>query len=159
MRAWARNPILKPGESGMTLLEIIISLMILLSMSMAAATLIRNGIDLKINLSQQSKVTHRLSIAMEKISRDIQHAFLEESLRKDRLPSRRTKAIFKSKVRSDSSIISFTTMSHKPLLMNANESDQTYVMYKVDRDKDALDGGELTHLFRGSTIKQGGIFD
>ena len=55
------------AQSGMSLLEVIFAIMILLVLAMTSASLIRNGVDLQVSLAQQSKVAHRLSVAMKKL--------------------------------------------------------------------------------------------
>ncbi len=137
-------------ESGMTLLEILISISLLMVMTIATSSLLRNGIDMRIELSQKSKVNHRLAVVMEHITRDLQHAFLLNFKRPeflDYVTTRATKSIFFVKLWDNSSELRLTTLTHKAMVASAHESDQTFVVYKIEKDKD----NQRPHLFRGET--------
>lgn len=138
----------KHHESGMSFLEVIFSIMILLVLSMTAASLIRSGVDLQINLSQQSKVKHRLSIAMEKLNHDIEHAFLLDSKRSEyAFTERKTKTHFSIKTRGESATLMLTAMNHRPVRQNSGEGDQTFIVYTVETDTDT----GMQNLYRGET--------
>lgn len=132
----------------MSLLEVIFAIMILLVLAMTSASLIRNGVDLQVSLAQQSKVAHRLSVAMKKLSSDLRHAYVFDRKRPELLFTSRTmKAHFSVKTRGDNATLMLTTMNHRPLVMNSKESDQTFVVYKLEEDRDT----GMTNLHRGVT--------
>jgi type II secretory pathway pseudopilin PulG len=136
------------SESGMTLLEIIFSVILLLLMTMAASSVIRNGIDVRFEMSQKAKVNHRLMLAMQRLSDDIQHAFILDSQRPDlNYVERATKSIFTFRQSGGSSELRLTTQSHKPITANSRESDQTFVSYKVEKDNST----GRPNLYRGDT--------
>ncbi|MFW7380536.1 MAG: hypothetical protein ACOH5I_17120 [Oligoflexus sp.] len=141
-------PFIKGKEAGLTFLEIIFSIMILLVLTTTAAMMIRNGIDMRIALSEQGRVTHRLEVAMNKVSQDLQHAFLLDRRRNETyFATRATKALFETSMRGGSSTLRLTTLTHQPLREHANESDQTFVVYELEKDE----ATGLTHLVRGQT--------
>jgi hypothetical protein len=137
-------------ESGMTLLEILISIALLLVMTVATSSLLRNGIDMRMELSQRSKVNHRLAVIMQHITNDLQHAFLLNLKRMeylDYITTRSTKSLFMVKPWDNNSELSLTTLTHKPMIASAHESDQTFVVYRIEKDKD----NQRPHLMRGET--------
>ncbi len=137
---------LRHDESGMTLIEILFSIMILLVLTMTSASMIRNGIDLRVALSDQARVTHRLAIAMQRLTDDIQHAFMISRNRQEfNYVERATKTIFATRFFGGSSTLRLTTMNHRSLRVGLKESDQTFVVYKVEADRDT----GVPHLYRG----------
>lgn len=138
------------AEAGMTLLEILISITLLMIMTLATSSLLRNGIDMRLELSQRSKVNHRLSVAMNRITDDLQQAFLLNFKRQeflDYVTTRQTKSLFLVKRSENNSELRLTTLTHKPMIASAHESDQTFVIYKIEKDRD----NQRPHLFRGET--------
>jgi type II secretory pathway pseudopilin PulG len=137
-------------ESGMTILEIIIAIVLLLVMTISTSSLLTNGIDMRLELSQRSKVNHRLAIAMQRITEDLQHAFLLNFKRQeylDYVTTRATKSLFLVKSWENNAELRLTTLTHKPRVASAHESDQTFVIYRIEKDKD----NQRPHLYRGET--------
>lgn len=134
------------GQAGMTFLEIIFSILILLVLTTTAAMMIRNGIDMRMALSEQGRVTHRLQVAMGRVSEDLQHAFVLDR-RRDELyfTSRTTKALFELSMRGGNSTLRMTTLTNRPLREHAHESDQAFVTYALEEDE----ATGLTNLVRG----------
>ncbi|MBC7660655.1 MAG: prepilin-type N-terminal cleavage/methylation domain-containing protein [Chitinophagaceae bacterium] len=133
-------------QSGMTLLEIIFSVTLMLIMTMATSSVLRNGLDMRIELSQRSRVTHRLNLVLQKVSDDLQHAFIVPSqqvfIRKAEI-----KTIFRLKPWENSSELRLTTMNHVPHQSGMHESDQTFVMYRIEKDNRT----NRPNLYRGET--------
>ena len=124
-------------QSGMTFLEVMLSIFVLLIISVAATNLIRHGIDMQFALSQRSKVRHRLSIAIDKLNSDIEHSFwLDRNRTSNDMLERSYKNHFSIKTRSGQTTLKLTSMNHQPIFQNANESDQSYIIYKVEEDRD-----------------------
>jgi type II secretory pathway pseudopilin PulG len=123
-----------PGEAGMTLLEIIFAVTLMMIMTFATASVLRNGLDLRFELSQKARTTHKINVVMQKVSKDIQHAFLIPSTQAF---SRRAeiKSLFRIKPWDQSSELRLTTMDHEPLLSSAHEGDQAFVVYRIEKDK------------------------
>ena len=136
------------NESGMTLIEILFSIMILLVLTMTSASMIRNGIDLRVALSEQARVTHRVAIAMQRLTDDIQHAYMLSRNRQEyNYLARATKTIFATRLFGGSSTLRLTAMNHHSLRQGLKESDQSFVVYKVEKDRDT----GLPHLYRGES--------
>lgn len=120
-------------ESGLTLLEIIFSVTLMLIMTMATASVMRNGLDMRVELSARSRVTHRINVVLSKISDDLQHAFIVPSTqvftRKAEI-----KTLFKVKPWDNSMELRLTTMNHKPHTGGTSASDQAFVVYRIEKD-------------------------
>lgn len=149
-----RNPRYRRGpvhagqaSSGFTLLEVVISLLILASLTISVATMLRAGFEVERGLGQKAKVMHRLSNAMAHLSDDIQHTFFVSTKNQDKNGiSRRTKAIFKIDDGRHGDKLQVTTKTHKPLMEGTHQSDLTYVVYEL---REAEDASGRTHLYRG----------
>lgn len=128
--------------NGFTLLEVILSLAILASMTGAVSMLLKNSTTLKESISESGNVNHRLQFAISKITDDLAHAFMVKKTDFDR----RTKAIFKIEKSDYGDKLSLTTFTHRPRRRHSKESDLTYVVYEVRRDDEA---SGMTHLYRG----------
>ncbi len=135
-------------EAGMTLIEIIFAVTLILIMTIATSSVIRSGIDMKVELSQKAKVNHRLMVVMQRIVDDLEQAFILDSQRLElNYVERATKSIFAIAPASSNSELRLTTMSHQAIYANAPESDQTFVLYKLEKDNKT----QLTHLYRGDS--------
>ena len=137
-------------RNGFTILEVILSLAILMTLSMFAVQAIRNGLDMRDALSERSRVTQRLAVAMDMIVKDLGHVFIINT-RDVRLNpgSRVTKGILRIKAESGKGFeLALTTMTHRAINANSHESDQSYVVYKLVPNKDNPD---ITDLYRGET--------
>jgi len=87
-------------------------------------------------------------LAMQRLSDDIQHAFILDSQRQElNYVERATKSIFTFRQSGGSSELRLTTQSHKPITANSRESDQTFVSYKVEKDNST----GRPNLYRGDT--------
>lgn len=133
------------SEVGMTLIEIIFAVTLILIMTIATASVIRSGIDMRVELSQKAKVNHRLMVAMQRLVDDLQQAYILDSQRVElNYVDRTTKSLFSITPASNAMELKLTTMSHQAIYANAPESDQTFVHYKLEKDNKT----QLTHLFR-----------
>lgn len=132
-------------ESGLTLLEIIFSVSLMLIMTMATASVLRNGIDMRLELSARARVTHRMNVVLDKLSNDLQHAFIVPSsqvlIRKTEI-----KTLFRVKPWDSSMELRLTTMNHVPHSGGTYESDQTFVVYRIEKDT-----FQRPSLYRGET--------
>lgn len=117
----------------MTLLEIIFAVTLMMIMTFSTTSVLRNGLDMRFDLSQRSKVTHKVNVAMERLSRDLQHAFLIPSTQAF---SRRAeiKTLFRIKPWDNSTELRLTTMAHETLLSTVHEGDQSFVVYRIEKD-------------------------
>ena len=133
----------------MTMLEIIFSVTLMLIMTMATASVLRNGLDMRLELSARSRVTHRMNVVLSKLSDDLQHAFLVPStqafIRKAEI-----KTLFKVRPWDNSMELRLTTMNHVPRTGGTNSSDQAFVMYRIVKDSTT----QRPNLYRGETATQ-----
>ena len=140
----SKVPSSSDSQSGMTLLEIIFSVTLMLIMTMATASVLRNGLDMRLELSQRSRVTHRMNIVLQRLSDDLQHAFIIPSqqvfIRKAEI-----KTLFRIKPWDNSSELRLTTMNHVSHQSGTHESDQTFVLYRIEKDNRS----NRPHLYRG----------
>ncbi|MEY4632025.1 MAG: hypothetical protein RIQ81_2145 [Pseudomonadota bacterium] len=146
------GPVLKKrrpvSTAGFTIIEIVISIAILLSLTVAVVVMMRSAIDVRQGLSTQSRSVRQLNFAMEMLTRDIEHAFILANTDQIRMPVERTmKTIFRVDPAGDSDKLSLTTFSNLPLLANNHEGDQAYVVYEL---KDAEGRPGEKDLYRGA---------
>jgi type II secretion system protein J len=140
---------LRSQSGGFTLLEVVITIGIMLGLTLAVASMLRSGIDVKTALSEKSKVLHRMSVIMDRLTLDIQHAFYVSA--KDTLKNgidRSMKTVFKIDKQGSNDRLSLTTKTHKTIHAGRYESDLTYVVYEL-RDSQTTPGRK--DLFRGET--------
>jgi len=136
------------GRAGFTIIEIVISISILLALTVGVVVMLRSSIDVRQGLSTQMRTVRQLNFAMEMVSRDIEHAIVLASTDQVRMPVERNfKTIFRVEPSGDSDKLSLTSMANKPVVANAMEGDQAYVVYDL---KDAEGRPGEKDLFRGS---------
>lgn len=122
-------------QSGMTLLEVIISLSLVVILVVTAGDLLRRSMDVKYNFSTQDSLNHKIIKIMNLISYDLEHAYIIPSTDLVRLVTSRTsKTIFKIEEVLSNVQLSFTTTSNTPLKKNMNQADTVFVMYTVEKN-------------------------
>lgn len=138
------------SSRGFSLIEVVITIAIMMSLTIAVASMLKSGFEVKEGLSQKSKVVHRLQVAMDRIARDLEHAFLISTVKdQNKNPlQRRTKTLFKIDRSGGTDRLLLTTKTHRPLLAGANEADLTFVVYQL---KDAQDAAGRKHLYRAES--------
>lgn len=137
------------GQAGFSLIEVVITIGILMSLTLAVASMLRAGFDVKAGLSQQSKVTHRLSVVMQRVVDDIQHAYFvsTKNVYKNGI-ERKMKTVFKvDKNGSKGDKLTLTTKTHRAIVSGRYESDLTLVTYEL---QDAKEVPGRSDLYRGS---------
>lgn len=120
---------------GFTLIEVMITIVILTSIVMAVSTMLRGSFDIRAAVAEQSQITQRAGVAMYRIATDVQHAF--HLSRKDQVRNgvdRSFKTLFRIEPRSEGDVFELTTMTHIPLTSGNNESTQTLVHYEIRKD-------------------------
>lgn len=138
------------NHSGFSLLEVMITMSILLALVVGVSTMLRSSIDVKTALARDARITHRLSTAINRISWDIEHAFVVGLNDTPRGGSeRRFKTIFKIDKSGDTDKLYLTTTGNTPGFPGMPDSDTAYVVYEV---KDAPDSPGRKHLYRGVSL-------
>lgn len=137
-------------QRGFTLLEVVLSISILLTVSVAATQMIKTSINMREGISAKAKINHRMTVAMQKVVNDLTHAYIISTVRAEFKPeARATKTTFKTKRgNGDNTELALTTTTHRALLANSYESDQTYVVYRLQEDQNNRD---VVNLMRGET--------
>jgi prepilin-type N-terminal cleavage/methylation domain-containing protein len=117
-------------QAGMTLLEVMIAIAILVIMMTLAWRTIANTSESKKTFERYEERNHELRMALGRIVRDLEAAYL--SLNEDRNASH-PRTMFIAKSGSKLPEIRFSTLGHRVLWADANESEQTVISY-VSRD-------------------------
>jgi general secretion pathway protein J len=116
----------RPIQAGMTLIEVMIAIAILVVMMTLAWRTIGNTAETKKQFERYEERNHELRMALGRIVRDLESAYL--SINEDRNASHpRTMFIAKSGSRLPE--IRFSSLGHRVLWADANESEQTVVSY------------------------------
>ena len=120
-----------------------------MSLTVAVASMLRGGFDVKAGLSSRAKVVHRLTTSLSRLSDDIEQTFFVSmaSVPKNGI-SRRTRGIFKVEKAGGTDKLSLTTKTHRPIVAGKYESDLTFVVYEL-RDSKTSPGRKS--LYRGET--------
>ena len=84
------------GDSGFTLLEIMLSISILVVITFAATNLVSMSFDMRFELFNASNVTKRMNTAMQRMVMDLEHVFVLDRLDQERnTKDRGMKTIFR----------------------------------------------------------------
>lgn len=120
-------------EAGMTLLEIMVSMAIMVSMLAIAWSTFSGGLVLKQKSEKINERFHEIRVAMARINSDLSSAYISAN-EDQNLQERRTLMIGKNA--SDVDELRFSTMAHRVLWADANESEQTLISYYAEDDRD-----------------------
>jgi general secretion pathway protein J len=113
-------------QAGLTLLEVMLAVAILAVMMTLAWKTIANTSDAKKVFEAYEERNHELRMALGRIVRDLEHAYLSSN--EDRNAAHpRTMFMAKSSLRLPD--IRFSTLDHRVLWADANESEQTVISY------------------------------
>lgn len=118
-------------EAGMTLLEIMISMAIMAAMLAIAWRTIGNTGDVKRKFEAFEERNHELRMAMGRIAADFEAAYLSKN-EDENATYRRT--MFVAKSGSKFPEVRFSTLGHRTLWADANESEQTVISYLTRSD-------------------------
>jgi prepilin-type N-terminal cleavage/methylation domain-containing protein len=120
-------------RAGMTLIEIMIAIAILgVMMALAWTTISRTGEARRTFLAVEER-NHELRVALDKVVSDLEAAYL--SVNEDAYASER-RTLFMGKSGGTVPELRFSTMGHTALWADANESEQTAIMYSAAPDRD-----------------------
>jgi type II secretion system protein J len=121
-------------ERGMTLMEVMISTAILAGMMTLAWATISNTQDARETFEGFEQRNHEMRMAMGRVIADLEAAYLSKNEDQNNTTYPRTMFIAKSSSRS--SDIRFSTLGHRVLWADANESEQTVITYLMRSSKD-----------------------
>jgi len=126
-----------PNQAAFTLIEVILTVAIMMTLTIAVVVMMRGVIEVRQGLSVEGRITQRLNNAMETVARDISHALLISKNDKTRYSfDRNMKTVFKVEAGAETDKLMLTTISHRPLRANSHEPDQVYVVYQVSESED-----------------------
>jgi prepilin-type N-terminal cleavage/methylation domain-containing protein len=118
-------------EAGMTLLEILIAMAIMVTMMSLAWRTIANTGEVKRKFEAFEERNHELRMAMGRIAADFEAAYLSGNEDQNATYPR---TMFIAKSGSRFPEIRFSTLGHRVLWADANESEQTVISYLTRSD-------------------------
>ena len=113
-------------EAGLTLLEVMIASAVLVIMMTLAWRTIGNTSEAKKKFEKYEQRNHELRMAMKRISDDFEHAYLSKN---EDPNATNPRTMFIAKASSKFPEIRFSTLGHRVLWADANESEQTVISY------------------------------
>lgn len=119
-------------QAGLTLMEIMISIAILGFMMTMAWTTMNITIESKNRSELSQERNHELRVAMNLMVRDFSSAYLSNNEDKN-MDNRRT--LFIAKDGSPVPDVRFSSLGHRVLWSDANESEQTLISYTYESDR------------------------
>lgn len=120
-------------EAGMTLIELMVSMAIMISMLTIAWSTFSGGLRIKRNSEVINERFHEIRVAMGRMVDDMSAAYI--SANEDQNQQER-RTLFIGKDGSDVDELRFTSMAHRVLWADANESEQTLIYYYAEDDPD-----------------------
>ncbi|MDQ3364248.1 MAG: prepilin-type N-terminal cleavage/methylation domain-containing protein [Myxococcota bacterium] len=121
------------AQAGLTLIEVMIATAVLVIMMSLAWRTIANTSESRRTFEKYQQRNHELRMALGRIVADFEHAYLSKN--EDQTASYpRTMFIAKSSSRLPE--IRFSTLAHRVLWADANESEQTVISYVSRNDPD-----------------------
>jgi prepilin-type N-terminal cleavage/methylation domain-containing protein len=120
-------------QAGMTLIEILIATAVLVGMMAMAWTTISNTGEVRRTMIGVEERNHELRIAMARVVADLEAAYLSRN--EDEFATDR-RTLFVGKSGGDVPELRFSTLGHTALWGDANESEQTIVVYSAGPDRD-----------------------
>ncbi len=123
-------------QAGLTLIEVMIASAIMVIMMSLAWKTISNTSDTKKNFEKYEERNHELRMALDRVVRDFESSYL--SANEDNTQSH-TRTMFIAKPKTPVPSVRFSTLGHRPLWSDANESDQTVIEYLSRSDPEEKD--------------------
>ncbi|MEY2987294.1 MAG: hypothetical protein RJB13_815 [Pseudomonadota bacterium] len=127
----------KCEESGFTLIEIVIAIGILASLSLYAVSALTNQIETRNRLQQSNEVIHAAHAAMMRLTDDIRHAYMLSGNEEQVALSNSDKVGRPMFVLKDIPRLLLMTQAHQSLIANKPESNLAYAQYVVCPDPSA----------------------
>lgn len=121
------------AEAGLTLIEVMIASAVLVVMMSLAWRTISNTADSRKRFEQYEQRNHELRMAMMRIVGDFEHAYLSKN---EDTNASHPRTMFIAKTSGKLPDIRFSTLGHRVLWADANESEQTVVSYLSRNDPD-----------------------
>ena len=123
-----RNP-----QAGLTLIEVMIASAIMVTMMALTWRTISNTADSRRTFEQFEERNHELRMALDRIVTDFEAAYLSKN---EDASATYPRTMFIAKSNSKLPEIRFSTLGHRPLWADANESEQTVIQYLPHEDRE-----------------------
>jgi type II secretion system protein J len=124
-------------QRGLTLIEVMIASAIMVVMMGLAWRTISNTSDTKRTFEKYEQRNHELRMAMSRVVADFEAAYLS---RNEDMSQSHPRTMFVAKSGSRLPEIRFSTLGHRVLWADANESEQTVIQY-MQRNTPGMSGG------------------
>jgi type II secretory pathway component PulJ len=118
-------------QAGLTLLEVMIATAVMVAMMALAWRTISNTSDSKRTFEHYEERNHELRMALDRCVRDFEAAYLS---RNEDITATHPRTLFVAKSRSPVPDVRFSTLGHRVLWADANESEQTVIQYLAHAD-------------------------
>lgn len=118
-------------QAGLTLIEVMIASAVLVVMMSLAWRTIANTADSRKRFEQYEQRNHELRMAMMRIVADFEHAYLSKN---EDTNASHPRTMFIAKSGGKLPEIRFSTLGHRVLWADANESEQTVISYVSRND-------------------------
>ena len=132
-------------QSGFSLLEVIMTLGLLLFITIAVSSLLGGSFDLRRGLSETDMASHRMSLAMDTVVRDLEQIFFIPTANLDLNPDGSKGGLFEIERDSESSKLKLSTLVSSAFSVGVQGSDLKEVEYFLTEDP-KISG--MTHLVR-----------
>lgn len=123
----------RASQAGLTLIEVMIASAVLVMMMTLAWRTIRNTSDTRQSSGKYQERNHELRMALGRAVADFESAYLSKN---EDVNASHPRTLFVAKPGSKVPQISFSTMGHRVLWSDANESEQTVVTYMAHDSKE-----------------------
>lgn len=135
-------------QAGLTLLEIMISIALLMLMMTVAWSTVVSTSDSKKMVEASQQRNHEIRVAMARMVRDLSHAYLSANENQQVIDQTKRRTIFLGKSGGTVDELRFSSFAHDPMWANADESEQTMISYGSMSDRN---DSRKTHLTRRET--------
>jgi prepilin-type N-terminal cleavage/methylation domain-containing protein len=118
-------------QAGLTLIEVLIATAILAAMMSLVWSTVSNTHDARTTFEKFEERNHEMRMALHKVAKDFESAYLS---RNEDPNSTNPRTMFIARPSSKAPEIRFSTLGHRVLWADANESEQTVISYIVQTD-------------------------
>ena len=132
------------NQQGFSLLEVVLAVGILASISVFAITALSNQLEIRNRLSYVNEQSHSVHTAMSRIFQDIRHAHVYS--KKDQVLSGTSSGPAKGRLSGKSDMIWFSTHSLRSLMADTPQSDVGFVKFVVSDDKNDSSRKQLVRV-------------
>lgn len=121
------------GQAGLTLIEVMIASAIMVVMMSLAWKTISNTSDSKKTFEKFEQRNHELRMALGRVVADFEAAYLSKN---EDVTASHPRTMFIGKSGGEIPEVRFSTLGHRVLWADANESEQTVISYLSHTDRD-----------------------